>query len=137
MAVRQNCPAHLSLPKDTVSCIPWFTTLEGPQYSSYDELSTQILPTIRSLSRNLIENVSENAVKKRLISPLTPGWSRDTHARISSCTLRVTFCVRWCRFQLAIEVWIYFSYLEFWLGAEIGTLPAILLLTQMMDNGVD
>jgi hypothetical protein len=46
-------------------------------------------------------------------------FSRKT--RTSSCTLRMTFFVKWCRFQLAIEVWIYFSFLEFWPGAEIGT----------------
>jgi hypothetical protein len=28
---------------------------------------------------------------------------------------------------LAIEVWIYFSFLEFWPGAEIGTIASILI----------
>ncbi len=32
-----------------------------------------------------------------------------------------------CRFQTAIEVWIYFSFLEFWPGSEIGTFSKVLV----------
>jgi hypothetical protein len=35
--------------------------------------------------------------------------------------------VRRCRFQFAIEVWIYFLSLEFWPGAEIGTISQVLV----------
>jgi hypothetical protein len=45
-----------------------------------------------------------------------PGKTRG-----SSCTLRVTDFSRWCRFQSGVEVWICFSFLEFWPIAEIGT----------------
>jgi len=42
-----------------------------------------------------------------------------------SCNSRMTDFGRWCRFPFVMEVWIYFLFLEFWPGAEIGTLPSI------------
>jgi len=38
----------------------------------------------------------------------------------------VTHFDKWCRVESVMEVWIYFLSLEFWPGAEIGTLPSLL-----------
>jgi hypothetical protein len=45
-------------------------------------------------------------------------------AKTPSCTLQVTDFGEWCRVQSVMEVRIYFSFLEFWPGAEIGRFSA-------------
>lgn len=55
---------------------------------------------------------------------------------LPSWSLRVAFFVRWCRFQLAIEVWIYFPFLEIWPGADIGTFHSLLAVPRYPQHMV-
>jgi hypothetical protein len=49
-------------------------------------------------------------------------WRLWTVLKVTSCTIRVTVFARWCRLLSVIEIWIYFSFLEFWRSAESGML---------------